>query len=87
VLTGMHHGIVNRLDPGAPVTGNGYEQPAPPMPTNWYAAAEAFRASNVMKAYLGERLVDIFATIKEVEADRFYAEPSALDFAWYLRTV
>jgi glutamine synthetase len=87
VLAGMHHGITSKLDPGAPVTGNGYEQPAPPMPTNWYAAAEAFRKSDVMKAYLGARLVDIFATIKEVEADRFYAEPTAFDFAWYLRTV
>ena len=40
-----------------------------------------------MKHYFGERMVDVFATIKETEADRFYGEPTELDFAWYLRTV
>ena len=87
VLAGMHHGIVNKLDPGPPVAGNGYEQAARPMPSNWYAATQAVRASAVMKHYFGERMVDVFATIKETEADRFYGEPTELDFAWYLRTV
>ena len=29
----------------------------------------------------------IIKALKEVEADRFYAEPTARDFEWYLRTV
>ena len=49
VLAGMQYVIVNKLDSGPATTGNGYEQPARPMPTNWYAAAEAFRASAIMK--------------------------------------
>jgi glutamine synthetase len=40
-----------------------------------------------MKDYFGERFVDIFATIKETEADRFFAEPQPLDFDFYLRAV
>jgi glutamine synthetase len=87
VLAGMHHGIAARLDPGAPAEGNAYLQPAPAMPTNWFAAIEALRASTVLRDYLGERLVDIFCTIKEAEADRFFAEPQRQDFDWYLRTV
>jgi len=87
VLAGMHYGMTEKLDPGAPVTGNGYEQPAPPMPTNWYAALAALRTSKVMADYLGADFVEHFATLKEVEADRFYAEPTELDYAWYLRTV
>ena len=87
VLAGVHHGITNKIDPGPPIVGNGYEQPADPMPTNWFAALAAFRQSSIMKSYLGERLVDIFATIKEVEADRFFAEPQPIDFEYYLRTV
>lgn len=87
VLAGMHHGLVNKIDPGPPVTGNGYAQPAAPMPTNWLAALAALRQSSFMKAYFGERFVEIFATLKEVEADRFYAEPQPIDFDFYLRTV
>lgn len=87
VLAGVHYGLKNKIDPGPPVEGNGYEQPSDPMPTNWFAALAKLRSSGVMKDYLGEALVDTFCTIKEVEADRFFAEPQPLDFDYYLRTV
>jgi len=87
VLAGMHYGITSKIDPGEPVTGNGYEQKSQPMPTNWFAALEKFRASKFMRDYFGDRFVDVFATIKEAEADRFFAEPQPLDFDFYLRTV
>ena len=88
VLAGMHYGIVNKIDPGPPVTGNGYEQkPATPMPVNWFAALEKMRDSSFLKEYFGARFVEIFTTIKEAEADRFFAEPQPLDFDYYLRTV
>ena len=84
----MHYGIVNKIDPGPPVTGNGYEQkPATPMPVNWFAALEKMRSSTFMKEYFGARFVDVFCTIKEAEADRFFTEPQPLDFDYYLRTV
>lgn len=87
VLAGVHYGIVNKIDPGPPVEGNGYEQPADPMPTNWFAALETLRQSDIMRDYLGSELIDVFATIKEIEADRFFAEPQPLDFDYYLRSV
>ncbi len=88
VLAGLHHGISRKLDPGPAVQGNGYEQQAETaMPTNWLAAIEAFRNSAVMRDYLGDRLVDVFATIKDAEVDRFNAEPTERDFTWYLRTM
>ncbi len=87
VLAGMHHGMAQKLDPGPAIKGNGYEQPAPDMPTNWMAALDALRQSKVMGDYLGEDFIEHFATLKEIEADRFYAEPTELDYAWYLRTV
>jgi glutamine synthetase len=87
VLAGMHHGMAEKLDPGPAVTGNGYEQPAPRMPSNWFDALDALRASAVMAEYLGQDFVAHFATLKEIEADRFYAEPTERDYAWYLRTV
>lgn len=87
VLAGIHHGITERLDPGAPVAGNGYEKRSKRIPTNWFEAIDAFYRASVMKEYLGEKTVDVFATLKEVEADRFHAEPQPQDFDWYLRTV
>ena len=87
VLAGIHHGIVEKLDPGPPVTGNGYERPSLRIPSNWTAAIEALRASSVLKDYFGKQFIDCFCTLKEVEADRFNAEPTPRDFSWYLRTV
>jgi glutamine synthetase len=87
ILAGMHHGIVEKLDPGAPVTGNGYEKRAKYIPGNWYDAIDAFWRASILKGYFGKEFVDTFCTVKEVEADRFYEEPTARDFEWYLRTV
>jgi glutamine synthetase len=87
VLAGMHHGMAQKLDPGPAIKGNGYEQPAPDMPTNWLAALEALRKSKVMGTYLDPDFIEHFATLKEIEADRFYAEPTELDYACYLRIV
>jgi glutamine synthetase len=87
VLAGIHHGITERIDPGAPVNGNGYEKRSKRIPSNWFEAIDAFWRAPVMKEYFGEKLVDIFCTLKETEADRFHAEPPPQDFDWYLRTV
>lgn len=87
VLAGMHHGITRKLDPGQPVTGNGYAQPSTPIPSNWFAAIGALRQGAIIGDYLGAPFIETFCTIKEVEADRFYAEPTERDFEWYLRTV
>jgi glutamine synthetase len=87
VLAGMHYGITRRIDPGPPVTGNGYEREVQTTSANWFSSIDRFRASRVFREYFGDELVDCFSTLKEVEADRFFAEPTARDFAWYVRTV
>ena len=86
VLAGMHHGIVNRMDPGAPVTGNGYELPTDPtLPLNWHAALERCEASALLNGYLGADFVRVFMAVKRAECERFNSEPTGLDYAWYLR--
>ena len=81
------HGITEKADPGNPVTGNGYERRAKYIPGNWFDAIDAFWRASILKEYFGKEFVDTYCTLKEVEADRFYAEPTARDFEWYLRTV
>jgi glutamine synthetase len=87
ILAGMHYGITEKEDPGAPVTGNGYEKRAKYIPGNWYDAIDAFWRASIMKEYFGKEFIDTFCTLKDVEADRFYQEPFKRDFEWYLRTI
>ncbi len=87
ILAGMHYGITEKADPGNPVVGNGYEKRAKYIPGNWFDAIDAFWRASIMKEYFGKPFVDTYCTLKEVEADRFYAEPTQRDFEWYLRAV
>ena len=87
IMAGMHYGITEKADPGNPVVGNGYEKRAKYIPGNWFDAIDAFWRASILKEYFGKPFVDTYCTVKEVEADRFYAEPTLRDFEWYLRVV
>ena len=86
ILACAHHGITHKIDPGEAVVGNGYAVPArEKLPTNWYAAVDRFEVSQVLRDYLGDRFVDIYACVKRVEQARFLEEVTVLDYDWYLR--
>lgn len=80
-----------RLDPGAPVTGNGYEQPArsdlPPLPRDWAAAIHAFEHGVTLPDLLEPALVRAFATVKRHEYDAWTGIVSREDHAWYADVV
>jgi len=86
MLAGAHRGIVNKLDPGPAIEGNGYEQVPASLPSNWYDALTRTEGSTFLKDYLGSRFMEIYCAIKRAEQDRFYSQVSELDFEWYLRT-
>lgn len=88
ILAGMHHGMKNGIDPGPPVTGNGYNRDASgddKPPSNWFAAVDRFHGSALMRDYLGERFVDMFTIVKRVEQDNYFAQVPPIDYEWYLR--
>ena len=88
VLAGMHHGMVNKTDPGAAVVGNGYDRDNSgddKPPSNWFAAVDRFHDSELMRDYLGARFVDMFSIVKRVEQDRYFGVVPTLDYDWYLR--
>ena len=88
ILAGMHHGMANRIEPGPPVVGNGYDRDASgddKPPSNWFAAVDRFHASALMREYLGERFVDMFTIVKRVEQDNYFAAVPPIDYEWYLR--
>ena len=94
VLAAAAHGIERRLDPGAPVTGNGYAaaavDPAPSaerpaaLPATWHESLERARGSAFLREALGEDFLKVFLAIKQQELARFEAEVTETDRAWYL---
>jgi glutamine synthetase len=94
VLSGIEEGIACQLDPGPPVTGNGYlaaeqEREAGPgreLPQTWLEAINRAAASTFLERALGAEFLKIFLAIKRQECDRFSAEVTELDRSWYLHS-
>jgi glutamine synthetase len=88
LLAAIHHGLSRRLDPGAPIEGNGYAQAAAmgvKLPGNWFAALELFAESEPMRDYFGPDFHRVFVAVKRAEQDRFFSRVTELDYDWYLR--
>lgn len=88
VLAGIHHGISNEIEPG-PFIGEGtvLDSEEITLPRNWFAALDAFGASDVLPKYLGENYCRIFEVIRRDECEQFHETISNVDYEWYLRTV
>jgi len=84
VLAGMLHGLENRLEPPAVLTGNAYEQDGEPLPTNWPAAIEKFAASAFARATFGDKFVGLFSAVKRAECEEFNLQITPLEIARYL---
>lgn len=88
ILAGAHHGLTNAIDPGPATVGDAYAVAAKAgehLPVDWALAIEHFAASAVMRDYLGDAFVDLYATVKRTELDRFGAVVTSLDYDWYLQ--
>lgn len=88
LLAGVHHGLTHAIDPGEPTKGDGYAAAARSgerLPTTWSGALDLFERSALMRDYLGDQFVDMFAKVKRIEQDRFEAVVSPLDYDWYLK--
>jgi len=83
VLAGIHAGIVEQLDPGPPIEGNGYASTSR-LPDDWPAALRRLRESRFLATYFGARFLDIFHAIKAAECRRYSARVTELDLDWYL---
>ena len=88
LLAAIHHGITHKIDPGAPIVGDGYALAAEQglsLPRHWNRALDAFAESAAMRDYLGARFHQMFTAIKRAEYDRYHAQVTELDYDWYLR--
>ena len=85
-LAAMHHGFAHRIDPGPPVSVTGDGATGERLPTDWAYAIERFDRSAVLRDYLGDRAVELYAAIKRAEQARFNAVVTPLDYDWLLRS-
>lgn len=89
LLAATHYGLTHKIDPGAPIIGDGYAQAggsSDRIPLNWFGAVERFAESDLLKDYLGERFVRMYAAVKRTEQERFNSVIPDIDYDWYLRT-
>ncbi len=94
ILAGVHDGLTRRADPGPPTVGDGYNDEAAArggrvserLPSDWAYAIERLARSATLRDYLGADAVEMFATVKRVEHDRYTSVVTALDYDWVLRS-
>ncbi|HLD67474.1 MAG TPA: glutamine synthetase family protein [Pseudomonas sp.] len=84
ILAGIHHGIAQQLDPGAPIEGNGYAQAKEFLPTDWLTALRALENSSWAKEVFGSEFLKVYLAIKHAEYRQFMGEVGEQDWRWYL---
>jgi glutamine synthetase len=85
VLGGIHHGITQRLDPGAPLQGNAYHDRTTRLPITWPEAAIAFERSAFIRDYFGADFQKLFVTTRRGELQEFESHVTPLEYEWYVR--
>lgn len=84
ILAGIHRGIRERLDPGAPIEGNGYAQATEYLPTQWSAAIQALEQSEWAREAFGAEFLKVYMAVKRAEYRQFMGEVGEQDWRWYL---
>jgi glutamine synthetase len=87
VLAGIHHGLTHKIEPGAPLSGNAYDNAAATLPITWPDAARAFARSAFLREHLGERFHRLFLTTRRGELQAFESHVTRLEYDWYAATL
>ena len=84
LLAAVRLGIRERLDPGAPITGNGYAQATAGVAERLADRAARAGGSAWAREALGEDFLKIYLAIKQAEYRAFMGEVGEQDWRWYL---
>src|SRR5215471_18758305 len=84
VLAGIHHGIVNKIDPGPPAIGNVSREPDTALPFSLEDALKLLQRAEVLPAYFGAEAISLYRETKAEELTRFKKLISAEEYEWYL---
>ncbi len=84
VLAGVHHGIVNKLDPGPPASGNVSREPDRALPFALDDALELLEHATVLPDYFGAEMLTLYRETKRIEQQRLRKMISDAEYDWYL---
>jgi glutamine synthetase len=84
VLAGVHHGLLKKIDPGAPVKGNVSRDPDPALPFTIDDALVKFAKADVLPAYFGEETLALYRETKRIETERLRRVIPPTEYEWYL---
>ncbi len=83
-LAGMRHGLDNRLQPPAQITGNAAAVEGPQFGTSLDQALRAFTGGRVIAPALGADYVEVYRRCRQHELDYFRFEVSPREIDFYL---
>ena len=88
VLAGIHWGLAQKGDPGAPVPREAdLSEDLTTLPTRLDDAIRFFSESQILQDYLGEKFVRVYSAIRRGESDDYNSQIPDLDYQWYLRAL
>ena len=87
VMAGIHHGIVNQLEPGPMVAEKQKVDYEITLPVRWSESLGVFEAGQILPRYFGEEYHRLFSLSRRDESELFHSQISNRDYEWYLRAV
>jgi len=84
VLAGAHHGLVSRLDPGAPARGNVCKERDPVLPRTVDEGLAQLAKAEILPGYLGEETLTLYRESKRIETERLRRIIPPAEYDWYL---
>ena len=84
ILSGIHLGLSNKIQPSEFRIDNACTDLDPNMPTNIEKSIQLFENSEFCKNYFSNEYVQIYSDLKRKEIETFNSEISDIEYKWYL---
>ncbi len=85
LLSGIHYGITEQIEPGPVTKINAYDEFEPSLPLNWEASIFTFSNAEILPHYFGKDFCRIYLNIKQAEQKKFHEQITPLEYLWYKR--
>lgn len=87
LMAGVHHGLVERCDPGEMIPEGAEMEEVITLPRLWPQSLDVFDRAKVLPKYLGVEYCRLFGTVRRGECEQFYTQVSNIEYNWYLRSM
>ncbi|MCM2294135.1 glutamine synthetase family protein [Allorhizobium sp. BGMRC 0089] len=86
ILQAAYMGMIERVDPGGPVTGDYHSPDLEPLERSWHAAVHSFSHSGFAFAAFGPEFRQLYAACKRQELQEFALRVTDVEYDAYIRT-